>query len=58
MSAFVVVVENGMGRYQQAVIVSQHQLITDAPEIIGPACVSAGSKLPTNALFTACFQHR
>ena len=35
MSGSVVVTENGMGRYQQEVIVGQHRLIADEPENVG-----------------------
>ncbi len=35
MSESVEVAENGKGRYQQAVIVGQHQLIADEPESAG-----------------------
>jgi putative redox protein len=37
MSEFVVVAENGQGRYQQAVTVGQHQLIADEPVSLGGA---------------------
>lgn len=35
MSESIVVAENGKGRYQQAVIAGQHQLIADEPESAG-----------------------
>jgi putative redox protein len=35
MSGVVVVAENGQGRYQQDVIIGQHNLIADEPENVG-----------------------
>lgn len=35
MSGIVVVAENGMGRYQQAVTAGQHRLLADEPESLG-----------------------